>query len=405
MYYFVARQAIFDENNNVVAYELLYRDGNNNSFPVHIDSNQATSRLITQSHLVSGLEAIVQNKLAFVNFSEDTLLHNFPTSFDPKTVIIEVLEDVPISDELISTCNKLHEAGYQIAFDDFDFDPRWEPLTPYISIIKVDILEYNILQIAKMVRDIDTSKITLLAEKVETREQYNKLKQLGFTLFQGYFFAKPEILKQRNITPAKHALFDLIGETAKPELDLDKVTEIIQCDVALSYKLLRFINSAAFSNQQEIASLKHALVYMGQVELKKFISLIALSRLCEDKTDELISMSIVRAKFCSNIAIHRLEPENPPTAFLTGLFSLIDAMLDMTLDEVMAMLPVQDEIKAAIIKFHGQLGEYLTLAIAYEKADWEVVMKLVDSLELTDECIHDAYYEAIKWANSFVSIK
>lgn len=404
MYYYVARQPIFDIETNVVAYELLYRDGENNAFP-DICSNEATSKLLTQSHLISGLESIVQNKIAFVNFSEETLLHRFPTSISPESMYIEVLETVEVTDELIYACKELHKAGYKLAFDDYDFDERWAPLEPYISIIKVDVQEFNVLQISKLIRKVTNPNIVLLGEKVETIQEFERLKQLGFTLFQGYFFAKPEIIKQKNITPNKQTLFELIGESTKAELDITAISELMQTDVALSYKLLRFINSAAFSTQQEIGSLKQALIYMGEVELKKFISLIALANLSKGKTGELITLSILRAKFCSSISEELQDSQNPPVAFLTGLFSLIDAMLDMPIDDLLEKLPVQAEIKDALTDHSGYLGKYLSLVTSYEKAEWDKVTKLNKKLKLSDEFVQKSYYDALLWTSNFITLE
>ncbi|GGI76794.1 EAL and HDOD domain-containing protein [Shewanella gelidii] len=404
MYTYVARQPIFDAENKVIAYELLYRDGDKNCFP-NIDSNEATSKIIAQNHLMSGFESIVQDKMAFINFSEDTILHHFPTSIDPEQVYIEVLETVNITPELVKACQELHRLGYRLAFDDFDFDSKWDPLLPYISMIKVDVQQFSIIQISKNIRQLEGSGIILLAEKVETETEFVRLRHLGFQYFQGYYFARPEMFKQKNIAPSKQNLLQLMAESAKPHLDLEVVSTIIERDVSLSYKLLRFINSSAFAKRQEIASLKHALSYMGEVEVKKFISLIALAKLAEDKNPELTNMAIIRAKFCSNLSAYKNESQNPPSAFLTGLFSLIDVMLDMELGLALEKLPVQEQIKLALTDKVGSLGGYLELIRAFEQANWVQVDNLSKQLAVPNQCILTAYTEAIQWANSFENIQ
>lgn len=397
---YVARQAILDINSDVHAYELLFRDGVDNSFPLNMCPDQATSKILAQNHLMTGLETLTGGKDVFINFYEDTLLNRFPTSLDPDTTVIEILETVPISSELLDACRHIKKQGYRLALDDHDFDPKWDIFLPYIDIIKVDVLQFNILQISKYVRRIAGFGVTLLAEKVETREQFEQLRTLGFTLFQGYYFARPEILKKKALSSSKLNLLQLISESCSIKLDLEKIANIIERDVALSYKLLRFINSSAFGRSQKIGSLKHALIYMGEAELKKFIALLALANLNDEKPSELVALSVARARFCGQVANLMHEAENPPTAFLTGMFSLVDAMLDEDMLSLLKNLPVLDEIKEALITGQGKLGEYLQLALDYERANWQEMEEHADRLDLDTDEISRIYIEAVTWANS-----
>ena len=360
MYSYVARQPILDIDQHVVAYELLFRDGKSNSFP-DIDPNQATSNILTNNHLTLGLEQVTGNLPAYINFHADTLLRHFPSFLDPKKVVLEILEDVPVTDELLDACKALKKKGYTLALDDFDFDDKWQAFYPIVDIIKVDVLEFSILEISKLVRKLADLNVTLLAEKVETLEQFERLKMLGFTLFQGYFFAKPEMLKQRKITTAKQNIIELISQASKVDLNINTISGIFAVDPGLTYKLLRFINSPTYGSSQEKTSLKHALAYIGQVELKKFIALLALSDLSSDKNSEIMRLSLARAKFCEQIALCRLETENPPKAFLTGILSLIDGILDHDLASVLDMLPVHEEIKSALRNEKSDLANYLLL--------------------------------------------
>ncbi len=214
MYCYVARQPIFDRQKAVTGYELLFRDGVDNCFP-NVNADEATSKLITQHHLLLGVEKITSGKQAFINFSADTLIHHFPTSIDPKSMVIEILETVPISDELLTACKELHKMGYRLALDDHDFDAKWDVFLPYVSIIKVDVRMFNMLQISKYLRRIAKYPVTLLAEKVETADEYEQLKQLGFDLYQGYFFARPEMLKHKQLGSNKLNLLALISESRR----------------------------------------------------------------------------------------------------------------------------------------------------------------------------------------------
>lgn len=396
MYCYLARQPIFDAQKNLFGYELLFRDGVQNSFP-NINADEATSKLITEHHLLMGVEKITGGHQAFINFSADTLIHHFPTSINPASMVIEVLETVPISSELLTACRELHRMGYKLALDDHDFEPRWDIFLPYVSFIKVDVRQFNILQISKYVSRVKHHNVTLLAEKVETQQEFEKLQQLGFQLFQGYFFARPEMLKHKKIASSKLNLLLLIAESSKIRLDFEKLSQIVERDLGLSYKLLRFVNSASFAREQAIGSLKHAMVYMGEAELKKFIALLALANLKEDGPTELLNMSVVRARFCDLLAARMGDPDNPPAAFLTGLFSLVDALLEQPLNDLLNDLPILPTIKAALLADEGQLGLYLRLSKAYENGEWQQQQVLTTELFGQPTDLSMMYLDAISW--------
>jgi EAL and modified HD-GYP domain-containing signal transduction protein len=401
LYSYVARQPILDIDQNVVAYELLFRDGKSNSFP-NIDPNQATSNILTNNHLTLGVEQVTGDLPAYINFHSQTLIKRFPSFLDPKKVVIEVLEDIDISSELIASVKSLKEKGYTLALDDYDFDPKWSVLFPYIDTIKIDVLAFSLLEISKFVRGISDVKVTLLAEKVETAQQFEKLKMLGFTLFQGFFFAKPEMLKQRKITTTKKNILDLIAQASKTKLDIDYISEIFSTDPGLSYKLLRFINSPTYGNSQEITSLKHALIYIGELELKKFIALLALSDLSEGKCDEIMRLSLIRAKFCELISQKRQDEVNPPKAFLTGILSLIDGILDHDLEFVLNVLPIHEEIKSALRNESNYLNQYLSLAKFIEKGLWKESEAISNQLKLDSKFCFEAHQTALSWADGML---
>lgn len=397
MYCYLARQPIFDAKRQLHGYELLFRDGESNAFP-NINADEATSKLITEHHLFTGVEKITGGHKAFINFSADTLIHHFPTSIDPKSMVIEVLETVPISTELLAACRELHRMGYQLALDDHDFDPKWDIFLPYVNIIKVDVRQFNILQISKYIQRVKHHNITLLAEKVETQDEFEKLRTLGFSLFQGYFFARPEMLKHKKLASSKLNLMLLIAESSQRELNFEKLSGICERDVGLSYKLLRFVNSASYGRGQSIGSLKHAMIYLGEAELKKFVALLALANLSEAGPNELLNMSMTRARFCDRLAAANGDPDNPPAAFLTGLFSLVDAMLEQPLPELLEELPLLDDIKSALLHQQGQLGVYLQFARAFETGDWQQQELLSQQLKHQVANLSELYLDSVFWA-------
>jgi len=401
LYSYIARQPIINIKQQVVAYELLFRDGKSNSFP-NIDPNQATSNILTNNHLTLGVEQITGDLPAYINFHAETLIKRFPSFLDPKNIVIEILEDIDICDELIDSVKSLKNKGYTLALDDHDFDPKWDVLFPYIDTIKVDILAFSMLEISKFVNRLKGIKVTLLAEKVETLAQFEKLKVLGFTLFQGYFFARPEMLKQRKISTAKKNILELISYSSQVNLDLDAISQSFSTDPGLTYKLLRFINSPTYGNSQEITSLKHALIYIGELELKKFIALLALADLSENKCDEIMRLSLIRAKFCEAISKQKNDEENPPKAFLTGILSLIDGVLDHDLEFVLNVLPIHEEIKAALRSENNYLNKYLVLAKLLEQGRWKESEQLGRALSLSNDFYLKAHQEAITWTDAML---
>jgi len=400
VYAYVARQAIFNKDKHVHAYELLFRNGKDNCYPEEMAPDEATSKILANSHLNMGLEDITGGRTAFINFYEDTLLYRFPTSLDPFNVVIEVLETIPISEELLAACKHIKNLGYKLALDDHDFDPKWDVFLPIVDIIKVDIKESTYETIAANIPKFLDAGVELVAEKIETHEEFEQYKELGFHYFQGYFFARPEVMKKRSLPASRLTMVELMSASSSSNLDFTKVNNIIERDVSLSYMLLRFINNPTVNKRYKISSLRHALNYMGEVEIKKFIALLALANLSDDKPSELITLSLVRAKFCELIAIARKDQENPPKGFLVGMFSLLDALLDQKMQHVTEKLPILDDIKQALCGEEGYLLDYLLLAEAFEQANWRSIQRQAKKLELSQKLLHSFYNEALKWGNA-----
>lgn len=399
MFSYVARQAILDREKNLFSYELLFRDGEQNCFP-DISPDEATSRILTNNHLDIGLQELTEGKLAFINFHEETLLHRFPTSLDPKSVVIEILETVNVTEQLVKACIGLKKKGYKLALDDFTFAPCWDVLLPYTDLVKVDIVECNQTVMRESIAKLKRKNIKLVAEKIETYQDFEEYKNLGFDYFQGYFFARPEIVKQKSIPTSKLPLLELVSLASVAEFDFARVNQIIERDVSLSYKLLRFINNPAINKSKEISSLRHALTYMGELEVKKFIALLALANLGQNKTIELIYLSLIRAKFCDLVAQVKNMTSNPPNGFILGLFSLLDAFLDISMLKIVEQLPIGNEMKQALCGEENALSAHLALINAFEKNDWEGVAHYSHTLNLDLAVTQQFYYEALQWGRS-----
>ncbi|MCC5451149.1 HDOD domain-containing protein [Rheinheimera sp. UJ51] len=398
MFFYAARQPILDRNKELFGYELLFRDGVDNAFP-DIDGDEATSKMIEGSQFAFGLDDFLGDKPGFINFTLETLLKKYPSMLPKEQVVIEVLETVQPGKRLLAECQHLKEQGYVLALDDYEHKHVWRHFYPYIDIIKIDFRSTNSEQIEEIKTAIaDFPHIKLLAEKVETIQEFQQAMQQGFAYFQGYFFSKPEMMQAKALSPAQLALAELLYETSKADMDLVQIAEVFKRDVTLSYKLLRYSNSAIFRRRAEIDTIKHAIVVLGQVELKKFLSLLFTAQISTDKPAELMRMAMTRANFAEGLAA--LSGTVPlEKAFLTGMMSLMDAILDESIESVMEKLPLAADIKNALVNKEGVLADYIRLIQCYETAHWAEATNTIKQLNLPVEKVPDAYHKAVQWAN------
>ncbi|WP_372627645.1 EAL and HDOD domain-containing protein [Arsukibacterium sp.] len=398
MYFYAARQPILDRNKVLYAYELLFRDGLSNVFP-EIDGDEATSRMIEGSQFSFGLDDFLGDKPGFINFTLETLVKKYPSMLPKEQVVVEILETVQPGKRLLAECQQLKEQGYTLALDDYIHQPVWRHFYPFIDIIKIDFRSTDIDTIKKVQQSIvDFPHIKLLAEKVETNEEFQQALDMGFYYFQGFFFSQPEMMQTKALSPAQMTLAELLYETSKAEMDLTKITEVFQRDVSLSYKLLRYSNSSIFKRRAEIETIKQALVVLGQTELKKFLSLLFTAQISSDKPAELMRMSMTRARFAEGLASIDGKVDTGK-AFLTGLMSLMDAILDEPIASVMEKLPLAKEIKDALVENSGKLAEYLSLIKYYETAQWQQANQAINQLGIATDKVPDAYHTAVQWAN------
>ncbi len=398
MNFYAARQPILDREKSLVGYELLFRDGLDNVFP-QINGDEATSRLIEGSQFTFGLEELTGNKPAFINFTLDTLVKGYASMMGTNEIVVEILETVQPGKRLLALTQQLKEQGYTIALDDYKHQNVWRHFFPHIDIIKVDYLESSLEDIQEIIDAVKPyPNIKLLAEKVETYEQYQQAMDLGFTYFQGFFFSKPEMVQSKALPPSELTLAELLYETSTTDMDLEKITKVFERDVNLSYKLLRYSNSAMFKRRAEISTIKQALVVLGAAEIKKFLSLLFTSQLSSDKPAELMLLSLTRARFAEVLAEKHPGSVDSGRAFLTSMMSLLDAILDQDMAEVVERLPLANDIKVALRDREGDLAKYITLVEQYEQAKWQDANKTMEEMKLDATTVPDAYHEAIHWA-------
>jgi EAL and modified HD-GYP domain-containing signal transduction protein len=402
MQIYVARQPILDKKRAVFAYELLFRDSMENYMP-KIDGDQATSSVLSSSFLNLGLDTLSGGRNVFINFTRKLLVDLVPLMFPARDTVVEILETIEPDDEVMAACKALKKKGYLLALDDYVFDPAMKRFFDVVDFIKVDFMATPIDEIRRKIGGLP-KKIRLMAEKIETWDDYRTARDMGFTLFQGYFFCKPEIVSGREIPAGSITLLEIMKEVNNPNIDFDKVTRRISMDVSISYKLLRYINSAFFKRVQDIKTIKSALVYLGHQELRRFVSVIIMANLSAGRTPELAIASCVRGRFCECLGDLAGQPGTHQDLFTLGLFSLIDAILDQPMGKIMDSLPLSESIKDALVHQRGAMAGLLRLSVLFEMGDWDGVETQAGILGFDMAVLPALYQESVTWADALRSL-
>ena len=397
MYSYVARQPILDRELKTHAYELLFRDSLDNVFPP-ISAQLATSRLVTEQFLQQNIDQLLGGHPCFINFPHSLLLDGLAECLPQDKVVIEILEDAEPDDALLDKVIQLHGLGYRLALDDFTLIPAWDRFLPYIHIIKFDLRATPLASIEKFMLTHSHLPLTYLAEKVEDKDEFERMKGLGVELFQGFFFSRPQMVQQTTMPPTQLVVMQLLKVVNQAEPDLDKIEQLLNQDLSLSLKLLRYVNHLK-RFPQPIASFRQAASSLGHAQLKRFVALIAATSAGSEKSAELHQMSLIRARFCELLAQTHAPAEQAQQAFVTGLFSLLDVLMGEPLDQLLGSIPLTDDIRAALLTRKGKLGFYLTFCEDFEKADWQRVAANTVRLGLNEEKVSHLYLSATAWVN------
>ena len=390
---FVGRQPIYDRKLGVYAYELLFRSGEVNNSGGAVSADGATSQTIVNTFLEIGLEKIVGSRFAAINLTESFFLEEDKLPISPKQVILEVLEDIPVTDELIQAVKRLHSQGFIIALDDYIYNPSHKPLIEMCQLIKIDIMALSREELAEHVKQLKPFGKKLLAEKIETLDEFDFCMDLGFDYFQGYFLSKPRIVKSATLPQNKLAIMNILALLQDVNSEIEDIEEAISSDVAMSYKILKLMNSAFFNFSNKIESIKQALLLLGRKKLNSWASMTAMSKL-DEQPSEMIHIAMTRAKMCELLAESAgLKPvEN---YFTTGLFSALDILMENRLEVLLKPLPISDDLRSAVINQDGIMGEALKCTLAYETSDWDNIK----FQNLSENEIYIANVEAVSWAN------
>lgn len=399
---FIARQPIFNKVMEVYGYELLFREGSDSTNFTGASATHATASVIS-SLFESGIDQIVDDKRAFINFDAEFINSDLPELIESHRLIIEVLEDVIVDAQLIERLTSLKKKGYRIALDDFVSSYNDYPLVSIADIIKYDLMVTPLHSIAGEVKMALAQNKVLLAEKIETEAEFIEAKNMGFSLFQGFFFSKPSIIGKANHKANTKVQYSrIISELVKDEPSYQILAEIIEKDVNLAYRVMRIISNRA--GDDLVYSIKRALTYMGLKEIERWINILMMQDLGSNKPKELMILSLVRTKFAESIAIHANLKKYKYEASMMGLFSTIDAMLDQNMSEALEGISLPKSIKDSLIEHEGILMPIFNLVVAYEHGDWERAYELVQSLKLNEEDLFDSYMDAVRWARETVRL-
>ena len=394
----VGRQPIFDLDGNTYAYELLFRGGFNGLFK-NMDEI-ATNEVIHNTLFSIGFEQLTKNKPAFINFSRSFLNKRIPFLLPKEKVVIELLEHVEPDDHTLEICKELKENGYITALDDFVFHTdSFYKLFEYIDIIKIDFSITDKHQRNELVTKLKGFSLKLLAEKVETRDQYEEAKRLGCVYFQGFYFKKPDIVLGKEI-PSNHMNnISIIREISVQNFNFSILEKLIRKDPSLTFKLLKFINSAAIGVRKEITSLKQALVMIGIKELRKWMYLLLIRDMNKKQSSEILATSIIRAYFCEAVSKKTQLNERSEECFILGMFSLIDVLTGLEMVSVVDSLPLQNDVVSALLGEQNSFKYLIDLIVAFENGDWEAFEAPLNHFQITETYISKVYLKAITWAH------
>lgn len=375
---FLAKQPIFDAEHEVVAYELLYRDSEKNMFPAGMTDEEASARLFYETALFHGINNVTEQRKAFVNLCDKSVLRKIPNLIPRDNLVIEIVERSVVDDQTVAAIGELHKMGYIFALDDYDFEGKWQRLSPYINYVKFDIPE-SLGEIPETVKVIKQRfpDVKLVAERVETLEQAEAAIKCGVDYLQGYYFAKPQVMQFKNIDPSKVVALELVNCLSKTLLDFNHVASVLGRDISLTARVIKLANVSLALRNINISSINKAVIYLGEDTMRKFISVVAVTKLADSKPSELVLLGLRRALFIQNLPTLIGQPPSP-TGFLVGILSVLDAILDTTMEDVVAKLQLQDKLANSLLHYEGQYGCALQVVKHVERDEWDGVRAVVE---------------------------
>ncbi len=393
LFRFVARQPILTREQKVFGYELLFRDGVENVF--RSSDPEAAARSTLDSTLLMGFDVLCDGHKAFINCTRDLLLKDGITLLPAEQTVVEILEQVEPDDLVVAACLRLKSGGYTIALDDFVANDPREPLAPLVDILKVDFERTNRTEQIALVKQYAPSARRMLAEKVETQDQFAAAQEMGYVYFQGYFFRRPEVLRAREIPTNQMNYLRLLAAVSKDEMDLREVEQIIKTEASILYRLLRYLNSPIFGMRNEIHSIRHGLAILGEREIRRWIRLVTLVSAGEQKSSDLVLSALVRARFCELVASK--IPRTQSDLFLVGMVSMMDAILEIPMEEILDKIALDKDTKSVLSGTGGRLQPVYELMLAQEAGKWQAAKESAERLHITESETGEMWWQAMQW--------
>jgi len=393
---FIGRQPIVDLQQKIIAYELLFRHSAEASEAQIADDLSAGTNVLVNTFSNMDANWLLGDKLAFINIAAPMLESDFLELLPAKRVVLELIETVEATPELVARIQRLRDLGFRFALDDFDHRPINTDLLPLADYVKVDIRELGLDRTATLVRSLQNCGAKLIAEKVETRTEFKFCKELGFQYFQGYYFAHPETLSAKIINPAHATVLTLLNKVRNND-DVKDIENGFKADVALSFKLLRYINSVGFGLSCEIQSIRHALAILGYQQLYRWLTLLLATAGNDSTPPALMKTAITRGRLTELLGQDYLEKSDRDNLFIVGIFSLLDAMLEMPMADILEKLYLPDTICDALLTRQGIYGPFLALSEACENSDPTRIEELADSMAMDPDKVNKAHMEALAW--------
>jgi len=396
---FVARQAILDRDENIFAYELLYRNSNDNFFPANVNDDVATANLFFDSLLFYGIENLADNKKLFINLSTSSILSNLPKLIKPDNVVLEIIERTNKLDEVLQSVENLMKNEYVFALDDYDGDPKWDRLIQKVKYIKIEVdkkLYHTLKRISSLKAKFPDKYI--IVERIEDYDSFELIRNAGADFFQGYYFTKPKILNFKNVNPSQLTALDLLKITLKTPLDFDALTKKISKDPSLVARLLRIANLRCKSSNKKINSISQSVAYLGEDTIKQFITVLSLGDLGENKPSELIKVGLIRARFIELLL--QSDKRLSEKGYLLGVVSIFHALINVDLAFVFETLALSTELQDALMDHKGKLGECFALCLRVENNDFIGIKDSQEKLNLDETFIMNCYSQALAFADS-----
>lgn len=392
---YVARQPVFNAKTDLYAYELLFRSNDESSAAI-VDGNAASSQVILNAFVDMNFHAISKYHPVFINLTPDFIRGELPLPLAPESLIIEIPDDMEVDDHLLTMLAGFASKGYTLAMNNFTFSEERIPMLQLVNIVKIDMRICDRESLPALIEQLKQYDVELLAEKIETHEDFEWCSELGFSYFQGFFFSKPKNFTAQSIKPNRMAVLRILATLQNPDCDIRELEELISNDLSMSYKILRIINSALYSMPRAVESVKQAIMALGLKAIRDWIAIISLTDI-DNKPRELVALCLQRARMMSLLAEHKnLDPD---AAFTTGLFSCIDALVDQSMERIMSELPLANDIVRALLDQEGELGALLIFVVRYEQGDWDDL----GAEFISNEELRQHYIDSIEWSSELIN--